>query len=60
MIRDVLEFWFRDGRNAFRKAWFERDEAFDAGIRARFGDLVVPAARAGSTAGPGRRRARWP
>lgn len=43
MISDVLDFWFRDGRSSFREAWFERDDAFDSGIRARFGDLVVPA-----------------
>lgn len=43
MIRDVLEFWFRDGRDGDREIWFKRDDGFDAEIRARFGDLVVPA-----------------
>jgi uncharacterized protein (DUF924 family) len=43
VIRDVLDFWFLDGRDGYREAWFQRDEAFDAEIRARFGELVVPA-----------------
>lgn len=46
MIRDVLDFWFCDGRHGYREIWFQRNDAFDAGIRARFGGLVVPA-RAG-------------
>lgn len=43
MIRDVLDFWFADGRHGYRQIWFKRDDAFDAEIRARFGGLVVPA-----------------
>lgn len=43
MIREVLDFWFSDGRDGYREAWFKRDEAFDAEIRSRFGELVVPA-----------------
>lgn len=43
MIEEVLGFWFADGPDAFRKAWFTRDEAFDDDIRARFGRLVGPA-----------------
>jgi uncharacterized protein (DUF924 family) len=43
MIRDLLGFWFADGPDASRQAWFQRDDAFDAEIRTRFGALVVPA-----------------
>jgi len=42
-MKDILDFWFADGPDAFRPAWFQRDDVFDAAIRARFGDLVVPA-----------------
>ena len=44
---DVLGFWFSDGPDAFREAWFRRDEAFDAAIRARFG-AAAQAARDGA------------
>jgi uncharacterized protein (DUF924 family) len=38
---DVLEFWFKlDPR-----AWFRRDDAFDADLRARFGDTHAAATR---------------
>ncbi|NKE45922.1 DUF924 domain-containing protein [Roseomonas frigidaquae] len=40
---DILDFWFSEGPGTFRKAWFTKDDAFDAGIRARFGSLLVPA-----------------
>jgi uncharacterized protein (DUF924 family) len=43
MIREILHFWFADGRDVFREVWFKRDDGFDAGIRARFGEMVVPA-----------------
>ena len=43
MIHDILGFWFADGPDAFRQAWFQRDDAFDAQIRTRFGALVAPA-----------------
>jgi len=42
-VKAVLDFWFADGPNAHRSAWFQRDDAFDAEIRARFGALVAPA-----------------
>ena len=45
----VLDFWFADGPDSFRAAWFKRDDAFDAEIRARFGALVE-AARGGGLA----------
>ncbi|MBU8538675.1 DUF924 family protein [Falsiroseomonas tokyonensis] len=40
---DILAFWFSEGPDTFRKAWFTKDETFDASIRAHFGDLLVPA-----------------
>ncbi len=44
---DVLDFWFgpRETRVAARAEWFRKDEAFDAEIRRRFGDLHARAAR---------------
>jgi uncharacterized protein (DUF924 family) len=39
----VLGFWFAEGLETFRKAWFEKDADFDATCRAGFGALVVPA-----------------
>lgn len=39
----ILAHWFADGRNTPRKAWFLRDDGFDAGIRERFGALLDPA-----------------
>jgi len=42
-VREVLDFWFSDGPDAFRKAWFVRDDGFDAEIRRRFGALLEPA-----------------
>jgi uncharacterized protein (DUF924 family) len=47
MIRDILDFWFADGPDTFRPAWFRRDDAFDAEIRARFG-AWLDEARAGA------------
>ncbi|WP_207540166.1 DUF924 family protein [Sabulicella rubraurantiaca] len=43
MKQDILDFWFSEGPDAFRRAWFMRDDAFDAEIRSRFGALVEPA-----------------
>jgi len=43
LIRDVLAFWFSEGRDGYRTIWFERDDGFDAEIRTQFGELVVPA-----------------
>ena len=40
---EVLRFWYGD-TDAFRGAWFARDDAFDADIRARFGALFERAA----------------
>ena len=40
---DILAFWFAEGPETFRKAWFFKDPAFDAEIATRFGTLVVPA-----------------
>ncbi len=39
----VLDFWFADGADTWRQAWFRRDDAFDAAIRTGFGAQVVPA-----------------
>ncbi|MES2711793.1 MAG: DUF924 family protein [Pseudomonadota bacterium] len=39
----VLAFWFAEGSDTPRKAWFVKDEAFDAAIRDQFGALLVPA-----------------
>lgn len=39
----LLGFWFADGPDAFRAAWFARDDAFDAACRDGFGHLVGPA-----------------
>lgn len=49
-MKAVLDFWFADGPDTPRKAWFQRDDEFDAEIRARFGPLV-PAAREGALDG---------
>jgi uncharacterized protein (DUF924 family) len=43
MTQDLLDTWFADGPDAFRPAWFRRDDAFDALLRERFGHLVRPA-----------------
>jgi uncharacterized protein (DUF924 family) len=32
----VLKFWFADGPDTWRTAWFKRDDAFDAAIAANF------------------------
>jgi len=42
-VKDILDFWFADGPDEHRLAWFKRDDGFDAEIRARFGGLVAPA-----------------
>jgi uncharacterized protein (DUF924 family) len=44
---DILGFWFTDGPDTFREAWFKRDDAFDAAIRERFAVATV-AARGGA------------
>lgn len=45
--REVLDFWFGplETRGKGRREWFVKDAAFDATIRARFGDLHGRAAR---------------
>jgi uncharacterized protein (DUF924 family) len=42
-MNDILAFWFADGPDTFREAWFKRDDAFDATIRERFGAMIDPA-----------------
>ena len=42
---EVLQFWFGEPRGARRKRWFEKDPAFDAGIRERFLPLHEALAR---------------
>jgi uncharacterized protein (DUF924 family) len=42
-IERLLAFWFADGPEAWRQAWFVKDEGFDAACRDGFGALVVPA-----------------
>ncbi len=39
----ILAFWFADGPDTAREAWFRRDPGFDASIRAAFGTLLTPA-----------------
>jgi uncharacterized protein (DUF924 family) len=43
---DVLDFWFGPAEVA-REAWFRKDAAFDAAIRARFGPLIESALAGG-------------
>ena len=43
----VLDFWFADGPDCWRPAWFRRDDAFDAAIRDRLGALIEPALTGG-------------
>lgn len=40
---DILQFWFADGPDSFRPAWFQKNDDFDNDIRTRFGGLVAPA-----------------
>jgi len=44
---EILAFWFADGPDTFREAWFKRDDSFDAAIRDRFG-AVAAQGRAGA------------
>ncbi len=44
---DILGFWFADGPDTPREAWFKRDDGFDAAIRERFAVATV-AARGGA------------
>ena len=43
LARDILAFWFGPAPHADRDVWFRKDDAFDATIRARFGDAVEAA-----------------
>ncbi|MEO5766362.1 MAG: DUF924 family protein [Casimicrobiaceae bacterium] len=47
LANDVLDFWFGPPPLARREAWFRKDAAFDATIRARFA-AAIAAARAGA------------
>jgi len=40
---EVLEFWFCDGRDTQREAWFQQSDAFDSECRTCCGALVAPA-----------------
>jgi len=51
LSREILEFWLGPLPHASRAEWFRKDPAFDAGIRARFGD-ALEAALAGTTRVP--------
>ena len=44
-FREVLDFWFGLEAGPSRAQWFRKDAAFDAEIRARFGELHAAAAR---------------
>ncbi|CAG0962928.1 hypothetical protein BURK1_00809 [Burkholderiales bacterium] len=39
----ILDFWFGPPPHAARDAWFRKDDAFDAEIRARYGDAIEAA-----------------
>jgi uncharacterized protein (DUF924 family) len=42
-VREILDFWFAEGPNTPREAWFKKDAEFDAEIGTRFGPFVTPA-----------------
>ena len=58
VARDVLDFWFGPRPHALRDEWFRKDAAFDATIRARFGDAIASARAARSATGVTTRKAR--
>ncbi|MFM7690885.1 MAG: DUF924 family protein, partial [Alphaproteobacteria bacterium] len=39
----ILAFWYAEGRDTYRPIWFQKNDEFDAEIRARFGALIRPA-----------------
>lgn len=41
--KTVLDFWFTEGPDTYRKAWFLRDDAFDEQIRRELGALSAAA-----------------
>lgn len=49
--QDILDFWFlpptADGYGKERDVWFRKDDAFDAGVKARFGPLIDQAVAGG-------------
>ena len=47
LVREILSFWFGEPPLVERDVWFRKDPAFDATIRARFGEAIA-AARAGA------------
>ena len=40
MMHAIIDFWFDGQPNAFRALWFQRNDAFDAEIAARFGTSI--------------------
>ncbi|OQR99455.1 membrane protein [Thraustotheca clavata] len=38
--KETLRFWFGECKNNMRKEWFMKDDAFDASIATKFGNLV--------------------
>jgi uncharacterized protein (DUF924 family) len=42
-MNSALDFWFAEGPDTFREAWFKKDEGFDAACREAFGALILPA-----------------
>jgi uncharacterized protein (DUF924 family) len=42
-MNSALDFWFAEGPDTFREAWFKKDESFDAACREAFGALILPA-----------------
>jgi uncharacterized protein (DUF924 family) len=43
MHDDILDFWFGPAPHVERSVWFRKDAAFDATIRARFGEAIETA-----------------
>ena len=39
----IRAFWYAEGRDTYRPIWFQKNDAFDAEIRDRFGALIGPA-----------------
>jgi len=39
----IRAFWYAEGRDTYRPIWFQKNDAFDAEIRERFGALIRPA-----------------
>ena len=43
LAQEILDFWFGPPPRSARAEWFRKDPAFDATIRARFGDAIAAA-----------------